>query len=139
MDINSLKAVDMSVSYPVNQPGSQQVSGATTSGATEAAVTKLSIAPKIKELDLVTGKEKLDDEKTPNKQEIDNITKAMNKFMDSLNSDLQFAIHERSQRLMVQMVNAKDNTVIKEFPPKEFLDMVAKIRDYVGAILDKRV
>lgn len=67
------------------------------------------------------------------------MTESLNKFMQALNADLQFEIHEETQQLMVKLVNVKENKVLKEFPPRDFLDMVAKIREYVGALLDKRV
>lgn len=62
----------------------------------------------------------------------------MNQMMTALNTDLRFSIHEKTNQLMVQMVDIKKDKVVKEFPPHEFLDMVAKIRDYVGMILDKK-
>lgn len=72
-------------------------------------------------------------------EDIDQITDGLNKFMKTINADLHFAIHEETQRLMVQVVDTKDQRVIKEFPPRELLDTLAAISDYVGILLDKRV
>lgn len=72
-------------------------------------------------------------------QDITKRTNEMNQMMAALNTDLRFSVHDKTQQLMVQMVDSIKNKVIKEFPPHEFLDMVAKIRDYVGMILDKKV
>lgn len=69
---------------------------------------------------------------------LDNMTVEMNKFMQMANSDIQFKLHEGTKQLIVQVIDTKDQTVIKEFPPHEMLDMVAKIREYVGMLLDKR-
>lgn len=66
------------------------------------------------------------------------LTQALNKFFQSMNADLHFEIHEDTQRMIVQLVNTAEQKVLKEFPPRDFLDMVAKIREYVGALLDKR-
>lgn len=71
-------------------------------------------------------------------EEMRELTAALNKFFSSLNADLQFSIHEKTNSLMVQMVDPKKQQVIKEFPQHEFLDMVARIREYVGALLDKK-
>ncbi len=86
-----------------------------------------------------TTQEKKTDEKKLNKENLDLLTKTINKFMESFTADLRFSLHDRTHRLMVQMVDVKHDKVLKEFPPKEFLDMVANIRDCVGAILDKKV
>ena len=40
---------------------------------------------------------------------------------------------------MDQVVDAKDQRVIKEFLPHELLDTLAAISDYVGILLDKKV
>lgn len=66
------------------------------------------------------------------------ITEAMNKFMQSLNADLQFSMHEKTQRIIVKLVDTKTSKVLKEFPPHELLDTLAAISEYVGALLDKK-
>ncbi|KYZ76500.1 hypothetical protein AXX12_08690 [Anaerosporomusa subterranea] len=70
--------------------------------------------------------------------DVKEITQALNKFFQSMNADLHFEIHEGTQRMIVQLVDTAEHKVLKEFPPRDFLDMVAKIREYVGALLDKR-
>ncbi|MBP2651820.1 MAG: hypothetical protein H6Q74_2645 [Firmicutes bacterium] len=72
-------------------------------------------------------------------QELDKMTQDMNKFMQDLNADLHFKLHEKTQRLMVQLVDSRSQSVLKEFPPHEFLDTIAKISEAVGAFLDKKV
>lgn len=79
------------------------------------------------------GKEEL------TREDINKLTDHLNKFMTTINADLQFELHEETKRMMVRFVNKKDHQVIKEFPPKELLDTLAAIRDYVGLLLDKKV
>ena len=55
------------------------------------------------------------------------------------NADLQFSYHEKTARMIVKLVDTKNNEVLREFPPKEFLDMVARIQEYLGALVDKKV
>jgi len=71
--------------------------------------------------------------------EISQITDGLNKFMETINTDLKFEIHEKTNRVIVQVVDSKDQRVIKEFPPHELLDTLAAISDYVGVLLDKKV
>jgi len=70
--------------------------------------------------------------------EISEITDQLNKFMQTINTELRFEIHEKTNRIMVQVVDFKENKVIKEFPPRELLDTLAAISDYIGVLLDKK-
>lgn len=72
-------------------------------------------------------------------EEAQNVSVEMNKFMRMLNSNIRFVLHEKTNTRMVQVVDNKDNTVIKEFPSHELLDIKAKIREYVGILLDKHI
>ncbi len=52
---------------------------------------------------------------------------------------LSFQLHEGSERMMVRVINEETGDVIKEIPPKEILDTVARIMEFVGLLLDRRV
>jgi len=79
-----------------------------------------------------------DKRKELSKEELSSINSELNKFMSFIDPDIKFMIHEKSKQLMVQFVDTKNQRVIKEFPSHEMLDMMANIREYVGALLDKR-
>ncbi|OPX94500.1 MAG: flagellar protein FlaG [Pelotomaculum sp. PtaB.Bin104] len=67
---------------------------------------------------------------------VNRINKALQELLDT---GIQFSVHEDTKKLMVQVVDIKDKKVIKEFPPHEFLDIMARIREYIGVLLDVRV
>lgn len=73
-----------------------------------------------------------------NRDDAEQVTDRMNKLMELMNTDLQFSLHEKTKRLIVQMVDKRDGTVLKEFPPHELLDTIANIQEYVGMLLDKK-
>ena len=77
-------------------------------------------------------------EKQISKDDLINMSKMMSQFLAMTNLDLKFDVHEDTNRLMVNLVDGKANRVLKTFPSKEFLDMVARIKDYVGMIVDKK-
>ena len=89
--------------------------------------------------DEVQEKKEKKEKKEMNRDDAANMTAEMNKFMQLLNADIKFVLHEKTKTLMVQVVDSKDHKVLKEFPPHELLDTKAKIKDYIGLILDKRV
>jgi len=72
------------------------------------------------------------------REELMKAADAMNGFMQAINTDIKFSIHEKTKQIIVQVIDAKDQTVLKEFPPHELLDTIAAIRDYVGVLLDKK-
>lgn len=71
------------------------------------------------------------------KEHVEFVSKAMNHFMQLMNADLQFSVHEKTHRVMVKLVDDSTKEVLKEIPSEEFLDMVAKIQEYVGMLVDK--
>jgi flagellar protein FlaG len=75
---------------------------------------------------------------TLSRDDAEQVTDQMNKLMELMNTDLQFSLHEKTKRLIVQMVDKRDGTVLKEFPPHELLDTIANIQEYVGILLDKK-
>lgn len=77
------------------------------------------------------------------KEEVDEkdlslINDTLNKFMEKMNSDIRFNYCKELDRLTVQVVNRKNNEVIKEFPPKEMIEVLTGIKEWVGMILDKK-
>ena len=75
----------------------------------------------------------------PTAEELKTMSYAMNRFVEMLTADLKFEVHEKTHEIMVKFVNTKTGEVLKEYPPKEYLDMIARIRDYVGMVIDKKI
>lgn len=78
------------------------------------------------------------DKDNKEKEVVENTVESLNKFMDLMTADIRFTMHQKSNRLMVQLVSEKDQTVLREYPSKEFLDMIANIREFVGILTDKK-
>lgn len=66
------------------------------------------------------------------------IADELNNFMQYLNTDIRFTLNDKLKQLVVQVVDTRDNTVLKQFPPQELLDTMVNIREYIGALLDKK-
>lgn len=63
----------------------------------------------------------------------------LNKATYIIDKRLRFSIHEESERMQVFVIDNKTQEVIKEIPPEEFLNIVARIQEMVGLLLDERV
>lgn len=71
--------------------------------------------------------------------EFQKMTDELNNFMESMNTDIHFVLHTKTDTLMIQVQDNKTHKVLKECPSHELLDMVAKMRDTIGILLDKKV
>lgn len=69
----------------------------------------------------------------------DKIKKAveeMNKKMN--NSEALFGIHEGTNRVTIKIVDKKTKEVIKELPAEKTLDMIAKVWEMAGILVDEK-
>lgn len=73
-----------------------------------------------------------------NKEELSASIEKLNKTLQIYNKHLKFSVHKESGRVMVQVINNDTGEVIREIPPKKILDMLAKIQEYVGLLVDEQ-
>lgn len=63
---------------------------------------------------------------------VDDINKKMN------NSEAIFGIHEATNRVTIKIVDKDTKKVIKEMPPEKTLDMIAKVWELAGLMVDEK-
>ncbi len=51
---------------------------------------------------------------------------------------LEFSIHDKTNKIMIKVVNSKDDSVIREIPSEKVLNMVANIWEMSGVLVDER-
>lgn len=73
------------------------------------------------------------------KEEVRDKVEEMNNIVDLLDRDIAFKLHDKTKQLMVQIIDVKTQEVIKEMPPEELLDLIARIEEMVGLIIDEKV
>lgn len=74
------------------------------------------------------------------KQQNEKIRKAveqLNKSMSS-HSSAVFGIHEKTNRLTIKIIDKDTKEVIKELPPEKTLDMIAKVWEIAGILVDEK-
>ena len=54
------------------------------------------------------------------------------------NSEAQFGIHEATNRVTIKIVDKQTKEVIKELPPEKTLDMIAKVWEMAGILVDEK-
>lgn len=70
--------------------------------------------------------------------EVESAVESINDAVEHINRALRFQIHEDTQRMMVRVINVNTDEVIKELPPEDVLDTVARIREMIGLLIDER-
>ena len=69
-------------------------------------------------------------------EKIKKAVEQLNKNMP--HSEAVFGIHDETNRVMIKIVDKDTKEVIKEFPPEETLDMIAKVWELAGIMVDER-
>lgn len=64
---------------------------------------------------------------------------ALNRLFQAFNLELRLTVHEPTREIIARIVNRQTGEVIREIPPERFLDMIAKLREMVGVLLDEIV
>lgn len=71
-------------------------------------------------------------------RELENAVDRANKVLFKNNTHLQFRIHDATKEVMVKIINDETGEVLKEIPPEKMLDMVAKLWEIAGIIVDEK-
>jgi len=78
-------------------------------------------------------------EQQSSEQTNEQIRKAVEKLNKSMaQSEAVFGIHEDTKRVMIKIVDKKSKEVIKEYPPEKTLDMIAKVWELAGLLVDEK-
>ncbi|NLC38259.1 MAG: flagellar protein FlaG, partial [Clostridia bacterium] len=51
----------------------------------------------------------------------------------------EFSIHEATHEIMVKVFDRESGELIREIPPEKLLDMVAKLWELAGIMVDERI
>lgn len=75
-------------------------------------------------------------EKASNEQ----LKKALEKFNKNMgNSEAIFGVHEDTNRIIIKIIDKDTKETIKELPPEKTLDMIAKVWEMAGILVDEKL
>jgi flagellar protein FlaG len=74
------------------------------------------------------------------KEDNERVRKAISEMTKNVKSNAEavFGIHDKTNRVTIKMVDKETKKVIKEFPPEETLDMIAKVWEIAGIMVDEK-
>lgn len=91
------------------------------------------------------GKEQSNTSADPNGEQQQHVTneqikKAVEKLNKSMmsHSEAVFGIHEATNRVTIKIIDKDTKKVIKELPPEKTLDMIAKVWELAGILVDEK-
>lgn len=60
------------------------------------------------------------------------------KSVEGASTSLQFSVHKETKQILVKVLNQETGEIIREIPPEKNLDMLAKIWERAGIIIDEK-
>lgn len=124
----SISASTSSVSQHSDHISQPEGSGSTPSGVAAIKDTKGLAQLEKQGVSVSIGEEQL----------IRTIDRAV-KSLQGPETVLDISIHEKTREIMVKVLNKDTGELIREVPPEKTLDLVAKMMEIAGILVDKKV
>lgn len=77
-----------------------------------------------------------EEEKTATNEQIKKAVENINK--NSAQTEAVFGVHDGTNRVTIKIVDKESKKVIKEYPPEKTLDMIAKVWEMAGILVDEK-
>jgi flagellar protein FlaG len=77
-------------------------------------------------------------EKQNNEKQITNAVSKINKVLEGEGTHVQYQKHDVLNQMIVSVIDNNTNEVIREIPSKKILDMVAKMCEMAGVLVNKK-
>ena len=76
------------------------------------------------------------EQQMPSNEQLKRAVEEINKKAN--NASAVFGVHEETNRITIKIVDKESKEVIKEFPPEKTLDMIAKVWEMAGLMVDEK-
>ena len=73
------------------------------------------------------------------REEVIDAIESANKEFIIYDRRFEFSIHEKTNQIMVKVIDVNSEEIIREIPPEKILDMVASMWEIAGIIVDEKV
>ncbi|MCY9692376.1 flagellar protein FlaG [Paenibacillus alginolyticus] len=61
-----------------------------------------------------------------------------NKALDGRYTSFEFSVHEKTKQISIKVIDKDTKEVIREIPPEKTLDMVARMWEMAGILVDEK-
>jgi flagellar protein FlaG len=73
------------------------------------------------------------------KKQLDELVSDANKLLSSKVMEMHYVLHDKLNEYYIRLEDSVTHEVIREIPPKKFMDMYAAIAEKLGLIINKRI
>jgi len=73
------------------------------------------------------------------RQEIENQAKALEKTFLAFNRRVVLSVNEQINQVIIKVVDAETDKVIKEIPAEEIQHLIARIKETIGLLVDEKI
>ena len=131
------------VTLPTPLAGEDKVVGQAASSLTERAVDDVKQADTQNQQRLQQNQyEKNNQEVTAQpleREQLEKMAQQLQEFMGEMNRSLQFQVDEDSGRDVIKVLDKDTGDIIKQYPSEEMLNLVSKLSETAGLLIDHTV
>ena len=73
------------------------------------------------------------------RQEIENQAKALEKTFLAFNRRVVLSVNEQINQVIIKVIDAETDKVIKEIPAEEIQHLIARIKETIGLLVDEKI
>ena len=95
----------------------------------------INLETNIEKIKLNENQSTLDKEKP---KEVKDSLDKLNKLLEGKDIRLEYEIYSKFRALTIRVIDTKTNEVIKEIPPRKIIDMVEKLCEIAGVLVDEK-
>lgn len=77
-------------------------------------------------------------ELTLSEQAVQKAIEKANRLVNGVGVHFQYSVHEKTRNIMVKVIDNETEEIIREIPPEKILDLVAKLQEICGVIIDEK-
>ena len=105
----------------------------------ESATPKLDISTPMVAQAAESNTNQNDNRQQDEEKELENIKKAVDNLNKNMkNTSAIYGIHEGTNRVTIKIVDKQTKEVIKELPPEKTLDMISRVWEMAGMLVDEK-
>ena len=131
MAMEAIKGAGMTYQGSVSSAESQPKTDSAVKAAETDAPEKGIVSENIKQ----AGEENVNTSQGADQR---NTNAQIKKAVDEVNKKAIFGIHEATNRVTIKIIDKDTKKVLKEIPPEKTLDMIAKVWELAGLMVDEK-
>lgn len=72
-------------------------------------------------------------------KQLEMVAQQLQDFVGKMNKGLEFSVHQDSGRDVIKVIDKNNGDLIKQYPTEEVLDLVTKLSDATGSLINEEV